>query len=182
MDIPIERRLFKPPINGAYYDSKENYFIPRGGCFVFGSNLLGIHGAGAAKSAAKYFGAKFGKGEGFFTEMAKDGKYVSRSYAIPTKSDPRTSLSLDAVKENIKRFVGHTEMTVLGLEEDQIWYYVTPVGTGLAGFSHQEIAPLFKDACNCWFSDLWRPYLEADSVYLPRPHFKDLLEKRNERH
>ena len=42
--------------------------------FVFGSNLRGMHGSGAARVAMNRFGAVWGKGVGL----------QGRSYAIPT--------------------------------------------------------------------------------------------------
>jgi hypothetical protein len=98
--------------------------------FVFGSNLTGRHGAGAAKTARERYGAVQGVGYGM----------RGRSFAIPTKDERLRTLPLPEVEDYVGRFV------------DYAWsiptysYVVTRVGTGLAGFSDREIAPLFKDA------------------------------------
>lgn len=142
--------LARPPILGGYYDPNKSFLLDEKFFFVFGSNLKGIHGAGAAKVAAKCFGAKFGVGEG----------YIGRSYAIPTKIDPKTPRRLNDVKESIKRFVSATDIATLGdPDEDHRFFFVTAVGCGLAGFKHEEIAPLFRGAVNCWFPETWRPFL-----------------------
>lgn len=96
--------------------------------FVFGSNLAGRHGAGAAKLAMKW-GAQYGNPEGI----------QGRTYAIPTKcSQVRNPLSLEQIKEKIGNFqyyaMHHPEYTFL----------VTEVGCGLSGYSPKDIAPLFR--------------------------------------
>lgn len=138
-----------PEILGSYYDPKQEYLLSEKFYFVAGSNLKGIHGAGAAKTAAKFFGAKFGVGEGF----------SGRSYLLPTKSDPYTPRRLSEVADSIKRFIDCTDMNTLSEPEDRHYFFVTAVGCGLAGFKHEEIAPLFKGSINCWFPETWRPYL-----------------------
>lgn len=139
-----------PPLLSGYYEFGKEYLLRPNIYMVFGSNMKGIHGAGAAKTAAKAFGAQFGVGEG----------YTGRSYAIPTKTDPYTPRSIDDIAKSIKQFVAVTDIATLGVpDEDQIYFYVTPVGTGLAGFPHEVIAPLFKRAVNCWFPHIWKPYL-----------------------
>lgn len=108
--------------------------------FVFGSNLLGIHGAGAALHAKKYFSAKQGIGVG----------PTGNAYALPTKRTPYESLSLPTIETHVKNFLAYASNN-----PDQR-FLVTPIGTGLAGYSHEEIAPLFKDAPNnCVLSTKW---------------------------
>jgi len=102
---------------------------------VFGSNLSGIHGAGAAKVAHEQFGAIWGKGSGLYGD----------SYAIPTKDRNIETLPLALIKPYIVNFV---EMTRY---HDKVKFFVTRVGCGLAGHSDMDIAPMFKgvsDACN----------------------------------
>lgn len=164
-------RLDRPPPNGAYYTLGDRYFIPRGCVFVFGSNLAGRHGAGAAKTAKERFGAKYGIGEGYFTDPMPDGSFWTKSYALPTKDKNIRRLSLDEIAENIHRFISRTDMATLDFPDQQLYYYLTPVATGLAGYKHKDIAPLFKDACNCWFPDVWRPYLGD------KPTFRELKVK-----
>lgn len=111
--------------------------------FVFGSNLAGIHGAGAARTALNYHGAVWGQAEGL----------AGNSYAIPTKDrDVKTSLSLAQVKDHVDTFLIYAQiMSTLGFQ-------ITCIGCGLAGFKDEEIAPLFRDAPpNCFFDTKWRP-------------------------
>lgn len=96
--------------------------------FVFGSNKLGIHGAGAAKTAKENFGAVYGVGEGL----------RGTSYAIPTKKTPYVSLPLEEVREAVERFIAFAR------EHDEHEYHLTRIGCGLAGFTDDEIAPLFR--------------------------------------
>lgn len=98
--------------------------------FVFGSNLLGIHGKGAAKDALLYHGAIYGKGAG------RQGK----SYAIPTKATPYEPLPLEAIEVFVKEFLNHAS------EYYEESFFVTAVGCGLAGYKPEQIAPMFKDS------------------------------------
>ena len=92
--------------------------------FVFGSNIQGSHGGGAAWYAYKQFGAEWGVGEGL----------TGRTYALPTMEGP-TSLK-HAVDHFIACAKQHPELTFL----------VTAVGCGIAGYRPDEVAPLFKEA------------------------------------
>lgn len=108
--------------------------------FVFGSNLQGIHGAGAALHAARWLGARAGVGEG----------PTGRSYALPTKENPRRRLALSRVREAVERFKAYAA------EHTHCTFEVTRVGCGLAGFHDEQIAPLFEDApANCILPGLW---------------------------
>ncbi len=103
--------------------------LPPNHIFVFGSNLAGIHGKGAAKDAVKYFGAQRGIGAGL----------CGRSYAIPTKNHHADDkgMDLDDMSFYIDMFLAcakrHPELT----------FIVTPIGCGLAGYKPSDIAPLF---------------------------------------
>ncbi|MBE6338659.1 MAG: hypothetical protein E7068_07660 [Lentimicrobiaceae bacterium] len=92
--------------------------------FVFGSNLQGMHGGGAARLAYEKFGAIWGQGVGL----------QGQCYGIPTMHG-----SIDAIKPYVDEFIGfaksHPELTFL----------VTRIGCGIAGFRDEEIAPLFKE-------------------------------------
>lgn len=111
--------------------------------FVFGSNLSGIHGAGAAKQAITY-GAQYGVGVGF----------MGNTYAIPTKDFKVDTLPLTNIAFFVKLF------TQASLNTPNMQYFVTAVGTGLAGYSHEQIAPLFADCGdNCSFPHVWEKYL-----------------------
>lgn len=93
--------------------------------FVFGSNLKGLHYGGAARTALEKFGAVMGQGVGL----------QGQSYAIPT---------MQGGVETIKPYVD--EFIKLACEWDQNTFYVTRIGCGIAGFTDEEIAPLFADA------------------------------------
>lgn len=112
--------------------------------FVFGSNLAGRHGAGAAKVALR-FGAKWDHGAGLW----------GRSYAIPTKDFDIVTMPIERIIPYIERFKKFT------LENPTNQFFVTRIGCGLAGYKDHQIAPLFKGCRdNCSFADEWRQHLE----------------------
>ncbi len=98
--------------------------------FVFGSNLAGRHGKGAALCALKEHGARYGWGEG----------HHGNSYAIPTKDSYLTTLSLEIISGYVRTFVSYAK------QHPELTFNVTAIGTGLAGYSHEQIAPMFRDA------------------------------------
>jgi len=93
--------------------------------FVFGSNLSGMHGGGAAWVAYRKFGAIMGQGVGL----------QGQSYGIPTMQG-----GVETIRPYVDEFIGfaksHPELTFL----------VTRIGCGIAGFDDAEIAPLFEAA------------------------------------
>ncbi|MBO5764270.1 MAG: hypothetical protein J6R14_03370 [Bacteroidales bacterium] len=99
--------------------------LNNGEIFVFGSNLRGLHGGGAARLAYERFGAIWGQGVGL----------QGSCYGIPTMHG-----GVDAIKPYVDEFIefakNHTEYTFL----------VTKIGCGIAGFKEEEIAPLFGNA------------------------------------
>ena len=114
--------------------------------FVFGSNLSGRHGRGAAAYAREHYGAVSGKGVGL----------QGTSYAIPTKDHALRGLPLDQIAHYVQRFIEfaneHTEMT----------FQITRVGCGMAGYSDKQMAPLFEEVPkNCKLPDEWKPFLQA---------------------
>lgn len=112
--------------------------------FVFGSNLAGRHGAGAAKAAWQYYGAEYGHAIGL----------TGTSYAIPTKDENFGCLTLDQIRSYVDQFVQYT------IANPQRTFFVTRVGCGLAGNADQDIAPMFADCgSNCSFAVQWQPYL-----------------------
>ncbi len=114
--------------------------------FVFGSNLAGIHGAGAARYASIYKGAIWGQGEGF----------QGRSYAIPTKDRNIRTISLEEIRLYVTRFIRFAGDGIL----NGVTFAVTAIGTGLAGYKHEQIAPMFKHAPdNCFMPPEWKDYL-----------------------
>lgn len=98
--------------------------------FVFGSNLAGRHGAGAAKFAVENRGAIYGQGIG----------YQGNSYGIPTKDQNIETLPLDTIESYVDVFLSfaknHPEMT----------FQLTPIGCGLAGYKPTDIAHMFSSA------------------------------------
>lgn len=112
--------------------------------FVFGSNLAGRHGLGAAKEAFYKHGAIIGQGEG----------WQGQSYALPTKDVYLESLPLEDIEANVHEFLrfakGHPDLE----------FEVTRVGCGLAGYKDEQIAPMFFGApTNCAFSSRWSKWL-----------------------
>jgi hypothetical protein len=115
--------------------------------WVFGSNLSGIHGAGAARVALDKYGAVFGVGVG----------PMGSAYAIPTKDQTvQRTLRLDVIQLYIDQFKEHVSRS-----HDET-FFVTRIGCGLAGFRDDQIAPMFKGInTNCSFADEWKEYLEC---------------------
>lgn len=114
--------------------------------FVFGSNLRGAHGAGAAKAAAEFYGAEYGVGVG----------RTGRSYAIPTKDRNIRRMDLLEINEYVCDFVDY----VLANPNEQ--FFITRIGCGLAGYRDEDIAPMFHQIAenvNCSFPEEWAPYL-----------------------
>jgi len=101
--------------------------------FVFGSNLSGIHGGGAARLAFEKFNANWG------TPIGIQGN----SYAIPTKSENiQYTLSVDVIKTYVDEFLEFAK------QHKNLTFLVTEIGCGLAGHSPIDIAPLFHEAKN----------------------------------
>jgi len=118
--------------------------------FVFGSNKAGRHGAGAAKFALQKHGAKAGQGCG------RQGN----SFGIPTKDKRIRTLPLSSVKNYIEQFLQYAS------EHPNEQFQVTAIGCGLAGFRHDEIAPLFSNAPdNCYFDSVWREWLPSKNFW-----------------
>lgn len=118
-----------------------------GEVFVFGSNRQGWHGGGAAAMAHMYFGAVWGQGGGL----------QGCSYAIPTME-----AGIDAVGWYVDEFIAFAR------ENPEKHFLVTEIGCGVAGFSPQEIAPLFHDA------------IAMDNVSLPRSFWEVINESIDE--
>lgn len=114
--------------------------------FVFGSNLAGRHGKGAALFASRQRGAQYGVGEG----------RTGNAYAIPTKDGALRTLALPEIATHVRRFIRYAD------ENAGVLFQVTPIGCGLAGYRPEQIAPMFFGAPpNCRFEDEhgrdWRP-------------------------
>lgn len=111
--------------------------------FVFGSNLGGFHGGGAARAAMDKFGAVWGQGIGL----------QGQSYAIPTMQG-----GVETIKPYVDQFIE------FALSRPDLFFYVTRIGCGIAGFTDEEIAPLFRSA------------LAVDNIALPKS-FHDILKQ-----
>jgi hypothetical protein len=98
--------------------------------FVFGSNLAGRHGKGAALAARRFHGAIYGQGEGL----------QGNSYAIPTKDARIQTLPLDAIFTYVATFRDFAR------QHPELTFRLTPIGCGLAGYTPAQIAPMFRDA------------------------------------
>ena len=109
--------------------------------FVFGSNLEGMHGGGAALVAFRKFGAVMGCGVGL----------RGQSYGIPTMHG-----GVDAIRPYVDDFIAFAR------EHADLFFFVTRIGCGIAGFRDREIAPLFADA------------LHLENVCLPETFVKVL--------
>ena len=111
--------------------------------FVFGSNAQGLHFGGAARVAVVKFGAVMGKGEGL----------QGQSYAIPTME------GIENMKQAVDRF------SAFAREHSELKFMVTAIGCGIAGYTPEQVAPLFQEASG------------LKNVYLPASFWK-VLEKK----
>lgn len=96
-----------------------------GEIFVFGSNLEGAHGGGAALLAFRKWGAIWGQGVGL----------QGQTYGIPTMHG-----GVEEIRPYVDEFIRFAK------EHPELTFLVTEIGCGIAGFRPEEIAPLFKDA------------------------------------
>ena len=93
--------------------------------FVFGSNLAGFHGGGAARIAYEQFGAEWGVGVG----------RTGQCYAIPTMQG-----GLETIRPYVDEFIHYAE------QHPELTFFVTRIGCGIAGFTDEQMAPLFAAA------------------------------------
>jgi len=112
--------------------------------FVFGSNEAGRHGKGAALHAKQHYGAEYGVGAG----------RTGDAYAIPTKDGKLKTLPLTKIHEYVGEFL------VYAADHPELTFKVTAIGTGLAGYAHEDIAPMFAHApANCQLPEEWQAML-----------------------
>lgn len=117
-----------------------------GEIFVFGSNVSGRHGKGAAKTALKW-GAIYGRGNGI----------QGRTYGIPTVNASVTNaLPLSKIEYYVNEFIEYAR------KFSGLTFLTTEVGCGLAGHSYKDIAPLFHEAVN------------IPNIYLPKRFWRVL--------
>lgn len=108
--------------------------------FVFGSNLAGVHGAGAARFAVQRHGAIMGVGVGL----------QGLSYGIPTKDRQIQTMPLDDIQPFVEQFLEFAE------SRPDLTFYITPIGCGLAGYRRDQIRPMFRGMpANCRFAETW---------------------------
>ena len=113
--------------------------LEQGYIFVFGSNLSGRHGKGAAKTALGW-GAKWGQGVGL----------QGRTYGIPTKdASIRRTLTIEEIKPFVDEFIEFAK------SRKDLIFLVTEIGCGLAGLKPKDVAPLFEKA------------VDVENIYLP---------------
>lgn len=132
--------------------------------FVFGANLKGRHGKGAALHAAEHYGAREGVGFGLHNQ----------SYAIPTKGYQLEVLGLLV----IARYVGYFVRDIKHYDDTGVKFEfnVSQIGCGLAGYEPTQIAPLFRPLTlttgkpyPVWFDEAWKPYLGPAAQFWKAP-------------
>lgn len=125
---------FGPREYGILFDEEEKVWresqIQPSTYFVFGSNLAGRHGKGAALAAKQLHGAKQGHGIG----------PMGWSYAIPTKDAQLRTLRLETIAYYVAQFLEYAKAN-----PDKT-FRLTPIGCGLAGYKPFQIAPMFANA------------------------------------
>jgi hypothetical protein len=120
--------------------------LEQGHIFVFGSNLSGRHGKGAAKTALGW-GAKWGQGAGL----------QGRTYGIPTKdASIRRTLTVIEIKPFVDEFIEFAK------NNPDMIFLVTEIGCGLAGHNQKDIAPLFVNA------------VDVENIHLPEKFWHKL--------
>ena len=112
--------------------------------FVFGSNIHGMHGGGAAAIAWRKFGAEWGVGEGL----------TGQCYALPTMEG-----GVDYIAGKVQNFLACAK------EHPEQNFYVTKIACGIAGFTIEEIGPLFADA------------IAMENVILPREFVEGIAQQ-----
>lgn len=108
--------------------------------FVFGSNLAGRHGAGAALHAQHFYSARYGVGVG----------RTGNAYAIPTKDAGMKTLPLREIAIHVADFLDYAR------NHPGLNFQVTRIGCGFAGYTDTQIAPMFSNApSNCALPAGW---------------------------
>jgi len=121
--------------------------VSRNQVFIFGSNESGFHGAGAARMAMN-FGAKIGQAEGL----------QGLTYAIPTKDKSiELQLTLEEISRYVDRFIEFSK------QNPELTFLVTEIGCGLAGYTPEQVAPLFTKAVN------------VENIHLPHRFWEQLV-------
>lgn len=118
--------------------------------FVFGSNLSGRHGKGAALTALREHGAQYGVAEGL----------TGNAYALPTCGHKFEPLPYTSIIGAVYRFADFVKL------RQDLQFKVTRVGCGLGRYRDEDIAPFFKGApANCFFDTAWKPWIGEEAHY-----------------
>lgn len=127
MDYTMEEKMFNAEKARKAKRTTPDYIteLAPNEVFVFGSNLRGMHGGGAALIAYKKFGAIMGQGVGL----------QGQSYGIPTMQG-----GVETIKPYVDEFIEFAKT------RPDLTFLVTRIGCGIAGFQEWEISPLFKSA------------------------------------
>ena len=124
----------------------DNFIPDRTWIWVFGSNEAGRHGKGAAAIAHVNFRAHYGVGQGA----------TGNAYAIPTKDRHLRVLPIDRIAKAVDEFLAYARAN------PKLRFFVTRVGCGLAGFSDEQMGPLFTQApLNCSIPTAWAAYMHT---------------------
>jgi hypothetical protein len=130
--------------------------------FVFGSNLAGRHGKGAALTAKNLYGAVYGQGVGL----------QGSSYAIPTKDANLQILPLGEIQRHVSTFIEFAKA------RPNSTFQLTAIGCGLAGYDPADIAPMFADApANVIQPPEFKPFYTDAEIGLLRKQAKANNEK-----
>ena len=157
---PIEQtpgRIYNSILRPEYTPDAINSLKPDE-VFVFGSNLHGHHGGGAARAARNKFGAIWGQGVGL----------QGQSYAIPTMQG-----GVETIKPYVDQFVGFAK------EHTELFFYVTRIGCGIAGFKDSDIAPLFKEAMGIANICLPESFIKANKTTVNLSKVKEMISYSN---
>lgn len=127
-------------INGNRISSNTIEKLNDNEIFVFGSNIQGMHGGGAAWYAHKNFGAEWGIGEGL----------TGSTYALPTMEGTAS------MKKAIAHFI------VCAKQHPELTFLVTAVGCGIAGYTPKEVAPMFREALSV--ENIYLPKVFVDEL------------------
>lgn len=143
-----------------YHDESIVKSLPEDTIFVFGSNLAGLHGAGAARTALEHFGAVEGVGRG----------WSGQSYAIPTMNEHLQQMPLSQIQHYVEDFKIYTK------NHPKNKYFITSIGCGIAGYKVEEIAPMFKGIShNVIFPQSFRPFVEKPLPKLTEKFLKTIF-------
>lgn len=142
----------KPSVSASRFTPSHITHLADNEIFVFGSNLAGMHGGGAARTALQLFGAKLGVGVG----------PQGQSYAIPTMQG-----GVDTIRPYVDDFIAYAK------QHPDKKFLVTAIGCGIAGFSVDEIAPLFREAFDVENISLPEQFWDVLRDSPHRPYFAD---------